>query len=78
MTHVYSDPTRENEPTALPDVEVFYDEAWAKNKSGAWFYWYCFPDCLPDSEPIGPYPTEEVAIKAVHDYETVRTEGLPN
>jgi hypothetical protein len=25
--------------------------------SGGWFYWYCFPGCLPDSEAIGPFAT---------------------
>jgi hypothetical protein len=24
MTHAYSDPTRENDPYALPDVEIYY------------------------------------------------------
>lgn len=23
--------------------------------SGGWFYWFCFPGCLPDSEPFGPF-----------------------
>jgi len=26
-----------------------------------WFYWYCFPGCLPDSEPIGPFNSSEAA-----------------
>lgn len=26
-----------------------------------WFYWYCFPGCLPDSDPFGPFDTEEDA-----------------
>jgi hypothetical protein len=28
----------------------------------AWWYWHYFPGCLPDSEPIGPFPTEAEAI----------------
>jgi|SRR5215471_4214237 len=28
-----------------------------------WFYWYCLPGCLPDSEPFGPFKTERVAIR---------------
>ncbi len=24
---------------------------------------YCFPGCLPDSDPIGPFPTEEEALE---------------
>ena len=29
---------------------------------GGWFYWYCFPGCMPDSEPFGPFKTREEAI----------------
>lgn len=27
-----------------------------------WYYWHCFPGCLPDSEPIGPFDTEGEAM----------------
>ncbi len=27
-----------------------------------WFYWFCFPGCLPDSEPFGPFATEDEAL----------------
>jgi hypothetical protein len=30
--------------------------------TGGWFYWYCFPGCLPDSDPIGPFDTEADAL----------------
>ena len=27
------------------------------------FYWWaCFPGCMPDGEPNGPFPTEQEAI----------------
>jgi hypothetical protein len=76
----YSDPSRESDPHALPDVEVF--EVWT-DKSGkrhnefetvqywdddpvmsedGWYYWSCFPGCLPDSDPIGPFNTEAEAL----------------
>lgn len=29
---------------------------------GGWFYWYCLPGCLPDSEPMGPFKTEDEAL----------------
>jgi hypothetical protein len=32
--------------------------------TGGWFYWYCFPGCMPDSSPIGPYATHHLAIAA--------------
>ena len=27
-----------------------------------WFYWNCFPGCLPDSDPFGPFDTEAAAL----------------
>jgi hypothetical protein len=27
-----------------------------------WYYWYCLPGCLPDSEPMGPFDTRDEAI----------------
>lgn len=79
----YSDPTRADDPHALPDVEVFYVWDAAKRKShnaydrmwsdqfsedddelleAGWYYWYCFPGCLPDSDPVGPFATEALAL----------------
>ena len=26
-----------------------------------WYYWYCFPGCLPDSDPFGPFASYEEA-----------------
>ncbi len=92
----YSDPTRETEPHALPNVEVFHQTAgdfmsaddgdvWyemhtaecatdgdpcrAANDLAGWYWWTCLPGCLPDSEPDGPYDTEEEALAAAHDIE---------
>lgn len=67
----YSDPKRVDDPHALPDVEVFYmdeDEAEAYGRGtectyGRGWYWQaCFPGCLPDSDPIGPFTTEAEAL----------------
>lgn len=101
----YSNPERESDPHALPDVEVFQltatevaerDEdlvyeyskrhefrlAFMNSKvaaamldaiveeqgiEGGWFYWYCFPGCLPDSEPVGPFKTAQEAKQAAQD-----------
>lgn len=27
-----------------------------------WYWWTCLPGCLPDSDPAGPFPTEEAAL----------------
>ena len=40
------------------------------NDSGpkmGWWYWFCFPGCLPDGEPMGPYATEEEALEDARD-----------
>jgi hypothetical protein len=70
MMRVYSDPTRENETYALPDVEVWY-QGDAKQDSDCdgpgWYYWFCFPGCLPDSDPFGPYDTQAAAIAAMRE-----------
>lgn len=90
----YSDPTRESDPYALPNVEVFYlgaddfiqaeaesvqadmmkdamadrDDYSAKSAClcaadlDGWYYWFCFPGCLPDSDPVGPFPSEAKAL----------------
>jgi hypothetical protein len=28
-----------------------------------WYWWACFPGCLPDGEPTGPFETESAAIE---------------
>lgn len=66
----YSDKKRANDPHALPDIEVFYVRARefeSEEYSGGFFprgwYWQsCFPGCLPDGEPIGPFKTEAEAL----------------
>ncbi len=65
---IYSDPNRENDPWALPDVEVFQvpEDYQPETEDGeplepGWYYWFCLPGCLPDSEPIGPFKTEKEA-----------------
>lgn len=31
------------------------------------YYWHCFPGCLPDSDPIGPFENEEEAISHANE-----------
>lgn len=73
----YSNPARESDPHALPDVEVFYMSAsdiagasrgtcWLDENDEpllkpGWFWWSCFPGCLPDGEPNGPFKTADEA-----------------
>jgi hypothetical protein len=71
MSQHYSDPTRANDLYSLPDVEVFYVNIHNTENGGemltGWYFWYCFPGCLPDSEPFGPYDTEAEAIAAAQE-----------
>lgn len=71
MSQHYSDPERESDPYALPDVEVFYaDEGElpspesdpGREMMGGWYWWSCFPGCLPDSDPFGPFDSEAEAL----------------
>ena len=106
MAQHYSDPTRENDKWALPDVETFeltarevaerdedmvheymkdrrfrlatmnsrvreamFDEMIKDNSiTGGWFFWFCFPGCMPDSDAMGPYATQAEAIKAAQEF----------
>jgi hypothetical protein len=40
---------------------------WLGRRSGSkerkgWFYRFCFPGCMPDSDPCGPFDTEAEAL----------------
>jgi len=73
---IYSRPTDEPNPWRLPNVEVFhisrgdgyYDEDGCLRETG-WYFHYCFPGCLPDSDFYGPYPTQQEAIDGAREYE---------
>ena len=79
MSYIYSDPTREEEPHALPDVEVFEVSQLVVNYNlenldhademtiteAGWYYQFGFPGCLPDGEPNGPFDTKEKAIEDI-------------
>jgi len=56
----YSDPSKEPDPYSLPDAEVFHGCDW-QHPTG-FYYWHVFPGCLPDSDPFGPFETEQEAI----------------
>ena len=101
MPQIYTDPTRESDPHALPNAEVFSANAveatcrkgcvyvvpdiegdvlasgvcpscgagieYAEPIGLRWFWWPCFPGCLPDGEIIGPFATEAEAIADAQD-----------
>lgn len=73
MAQFYTDASRETDPTALPDAETFYmtareqadmrGEAPTEDDISGWFWQACFPGCLPDGDPVGPFETEDDAIE---------------
>jgi hypothetical protein len=81
MPYYYSDPSREAELHALPDVEVFEatnKDSWAEGKDQqtdehnwytdlGYYYAFGFPGCLWDSDPVGPFETEAEALKAIRE-----------
>jgi hypothetical protein len=67
----YFDPERESDAHALPDGEVFYVDGpnyEALQLEAGWYWWACFPGCLPDGEPSGPFDTMQEAIDDARSY----------
>ena len=71
MMQFYQDTTRESDPHALPDAEAFYSGPADRDPMvdgpqfglpPGWYWWSCFPGCMPDGDPSGPFDTEETAI----------------
>lgn len=46
-------------------------------KGVGWFYWSCFPGCLPDSDPFGPFESERAAIDDADDNGFFDNEEIP-
>jgi hypothetical protein len=105
MTYHYSNPDREHDPHALPDVEVFeltarevavmdedlFHEYTKKHEfrlanmngrvrdkmidamvedngiEGGFFFHFCFPGCMPENFPTGPFKTRKEAAKAAEE-----------
>lgn len=48
--------------------EAMFDAMIEENGiEGGWFYWFCFPGCMPDSSAMGPYKTKQEAINAARE-----------
>lgn len=78
MTQAYRNPTRANDPYALPDVEVWYAkdgdiiDAEGDACPAGWYWWTCFPGCIPkgdpEGDPMGPFDTEADALADAQSY----------
>lgn len=62
-------------PNAGPfgSFEVFHVEAWETQStdfSPGWYWHACFPGCLPDGEPCGPFDSEAEALADAESVES--------
>ena len=53
--------------TGYGSLETFHSDLTGVTLSGesvqaGWYWWPCFPGCLPDSDPVGPYQSERDAV----------------
>ena len=75
MPFIYSDPARQDDKYSLPNVEVFYceegdlplDDLDDAPSGAGWYWWSCFPGCMPDSDPFGPFDTWQEAQDDARD-----------
>ena len=67
MYHEFTDPETGETHGSFEVFSVFQDVDFEGLEDG--FYWHaCFPGCLPDGEPCGPFETEEEAIQDANDF----------
>jgi hypothetical protein len=61
----YTDAARESAPYSLPNIEVFWadDFELSETNESGWYYWFCLPGCMPDSEATGPFATVADALE---------------
>ena len=73
MAYIYSRSNDEASEYGMPNVEVFFAvegeylcEDERAYKSG-WYWWACFPGCLPEGDPSGPFSSEDEARADAYD-----------
>jgi len=55
----------DDEGQTYGSFEAFEVEAWEQHSTGfepGWYWQACFPGCMPDGEPMGPFKSEHDAI----------------
>lgn len=72
MGHYYLNRKDEKDKYKLPDLEVYRLTDWEQEDdddhlAAGWYYRFCFPGCLPDSDPYGPYDTEQEALVSARE-----------
>jgi hypothetical protein len=46
---------------ARPEIVQGLPEDERTTYQPGWYWWACFPGCLPDSDPVGPFQSENDA-----------------
>lgn len=41
--------------------EVWWKDSPNENDQPGWYWWACFPSCMPDGEPSGPFASSQEA-----------------
>jgi hypothetical protein len=47
--------------------EIFWNDGNDAYKPG-WYWWACFPGCLPDGEPNGPFASSRQALNDADEW----------
>lgn len=59
--------------TTYGSFEVFMVEKgsmmWQSHLEEGWYWWACFPGCMPEGDIIGPFKTEKEAIDNAQESE---------
>jgi hypothetical protein len=79
MTMYYLDPTKESDRWSLPDLEIFWADSLLADEDDlrirfdckenpiyrpvGFYFWFCYPGCLPDSDAYGPFASEKEALE---------------
>jgi hypothetical protein len=56
----HTDETQPQQQEPFGSFEVFWHDRRDESESG-WYWWACFPGCLPDGEPSGPFAYSQQA-----------------
>lgn len=66
MTMHFYDERRKDDPHYLPTLEVWQVNTAALSEATpeeGWWYQFVLPGCLNDTEPMGPFESEEEALE---------------
>lgn len=60
-------PGQPENPITCPSCERQAESGKSTGRTG-YFYWFCLPGCLPDSDAYGPFDSEEVALEQAREH----------